>query len=120
MTEPAEPMPAGEERFSSFPAMRTAHTSLLRSYRDKGASPEFLDEADAFVARGTKTGALIDIDDDRMGAQSLLDYWSAVLSRAERPPTQMFLDEYDESLAPVLPDDVCPYVGLESFGESRR
>ena len=120
MTEPAEPLPAGEERFSSFPAMRTAHTSLLRSYRDKGASPELLDEADAFVARGSKTGALIDIDDDRMGAQSLLDYWSAVLSRAERPPTQTFLDEYDESLAPVLPDDVCPYVGLESFGESRR
>lgn len=120
MTEPAEPLPAGEERFSSFPAMRSAHTHLLRSYRDKGASPELLDEADAFVARGSRTGVLIDIDDDRMGAQSLLDYWSAVLSRAERPPTQAFLEEFDESLAPILPDDLCPYVGLESFGESRR
>lgn len=120
MTEPAEPLPSGEERFSSFPAMRTAHTELLRSYRDKGASPDLLDEADAFVARGSRTGALIDLDEDRMGAQSLLDYWSAVLSRAERPPTQAFLEEYDESLAPILPDDVCPYVGLESFGESRR
>lgn len=120
MTTPADPVPPGAERFSSYAAMRTAHTQLLRSYRDKGASPDLLDAADAFVARGAGTGVVIDIDDDRMGAQSLLDYWSAVLSRAERMPSQAFLEEFDESFAPVLPDDLCPYVGLESFGESKR
>lgn len=120
MTDPSGSLPAGEPRFASFAAMRAAHAQLLRLYRDKGASPELLDEADAFVSRGSATGALIDLDDDRMAAQSLLDYWAAVLSRADRPPTQAFLCEFDEALAPDLPDDLCPYVGLESFGESKR
>jgi hypothetical protein len=100
--------------------MRTAHTELLRLYRDKGASPELLQRAEAFIAAGAATGALIDIDDDRLGAQSLIDYWSAVLSRADRPPMQAVLCDFDAALAPELPDDLCPYVGLESFGESTR
>jgi hypothetical protein len=100
--------------------MRTAHTDLLRFYRDKGASPDLLARADAFLVAGAATGALIDGDDDRMGAQSLLDYWAAVLSRAERPPTQSVLADFDPALAPELPDSLCPYVGLEAFGDATR
>ena len=72
--------PEGDARasFPSFAAMRTAHTDLLRLYRDAGGSPALLDQAEAFVRAGAATGATIDEDEDRMGAQSLLDYWSAI------------------------------------------
>ena len=106
--------------FPSFAAMRTAHTDLLRLYRDAGGSPALLDQAEAFVRAGAATGATIDDDEERMGAQSLLDYWSAILGRAERPPSSAFLDPFDPGLAPTLPDSACPYVGLEAFGESKK
>ena len=120
MTQPAESPSVEQPSFPSYAAMRTAHTALLRLYRDKGAAPELLREAETFLKKGSATGAVIDIDDDRMGGQSLLDYWAAILSRADRPPTQTFLEEFDAEVVPTLPDELCPYVGLESFGESRR
>jgi hypothetical protein len=93
--------------FASLSAMRAAHTALLRHYRD-GGSPDLLAEADMFVAAGSATGALIDDDDDRLTAQSLLDYWAAILCRADRPPVKAVLDDFDPSLAPSLPDSLCP------------
>ena len=88
---------------------------------DKGASPDLLQAAEHFIGRGAATGAAIQGEDDRMGAQSLLDYsWAAILSRADRAFPHATLAEFDEALAPELPDSVCPYVGLEPFGESKR
>jgi len=107
-------------RFASFSAMRVAHTTLLRHYRDKGTSPDLLAEADLFLTQGSATGALIDDDDDRMAAQSLLDYWAAVLCRADRPPVKAVLDDFDPKLSPSLADAVCPYVGLEAFNETTQ
>ena len=110
----------GSDAFPTLAAMRTAHTELLRLYRDKGASPDLLQAADHFIGRGAATGAAIQGEDDRMGAQSLLDYWAAILSRADRAFPHATLAEFNEALAPELPDSVCPYVGLEPFGESNR
>ncbi|MGE3401824.1 MAG: ATP-binding protein [Vicinamibacterales bacterium] len=106
--------------FPSFAALRTAHTDLLRLYRGAGGSPTLLDQAEAFICAGAATGAVLDDDEERMGAQSLLDYWSAILSRAERPPSSAFLEPFNPEMAPALPDSACPYVGLEAFGESKK
>src|SRR5262249_17090849 len=105
--------------FASLSAMRAAHTALLRHYRE-GSSPDLLAEASTFLAHGSATGALIDDDDDRMAAQSLLDYWAAILCRADQQPVKAVLDDFDPSLAPSLPDSLCPYLGLESFSEATQ
>lgn len=120
MTQPPERPAVDPSRFASFAAMRTAHTSLLRVYRDQGTSPDLLTEAEDFVRAGSRTGSLIQGDDDRLGAQSLLDYWAAILSRAERVLTEAVLEEFDSALVPELADSLCPYIGLEAFGEARR
>lgn len=59
-------------------------------------------------------------EDDRWAAQSLLDYWSALLYRAELEPPDTTLVDFDPSLAPDLPDDLCPYLGLEAFREANQ
>ena len=41
-----------------------------------------------------------------MGAQSLLDYWAAILSRADRDFPHATLAEFNEALAPELPERV--------------
>jgi hypothetical protein len=109
-----------EDRFTSVAAFRSAHNELLKRYREAGTAPAVLDQIQVCVDRGRRTGALLDSDGDRWTAQSLLDYWTAVLYRAGREPSGTVLDEFDHELAPALPDELCPYLGLEAFTEPRR
>ena len=73
-----------------------------------------------FVRRGRATGALLDDLDDRWEAQSLLDYWATTLDRIGRRLPDAALEEFDPELAPELPDDACPYRGLEAFRTKER
>jgi hypothetical protein len=77
-------------------------------------------EIEAFVRKGSATGALLDAEDDRWEGQSLLDYWSAMLYRAGFEPPDASLAEFNPDLAPDIPDSLCPYVGLDAFGEDSR
>ncbi|MGE0449897.1 MAG: pYEATS domain-containing protein [Vicinamibacterales bacterium] len=118
-----EPLPDDLDeagRFRSFAAMRLSHTALLRLYRAMGASPELLERAQAFVRSGAATGAILQSEDERLASQSLLDYWAAVLSRAEHQIGDALLADFEPELVPELPDALCPYVGLESFSESHH
>lgn len=110
--------------YPTLPALREAHTRLLEARRENEDAPQFLQHVVEFIARGAATGAYIDDEEERRGVQSLLDFWANVLYRANGlkgmqidvpDPT---LAEFDFSLAPELPDEPCPYRGLEAFRES--
>jgi energy-coupling factor transporter ATP-binding protein EcfA2 len=105
--------------FPSLAALRQAHVDLLQRHRADPAEPRF-DEIDALVAAAVASGALLDRESDRWEAQGIIDYWLAVLYRARREPPQGILLPFDPSLAPELPDERCPYRGLEAFGEAQH
>jgi len=107
-------------RFPSFPSMRTAHTELVDRHRKAGDSSEIITAIADFIQRGQATGALLDSSDDRKAAQTLLNYWTTILYRAGEEPPESTLADFDISLAPELPDSLCPYVGLDAFRESNE
>jgi energy-coupling factor transporter ATP-binding protein EcfA2 len=109
--------PTDEARFASLAALKAAHSDLLQRRRSVGDRPESLDEIAAFVARGQATGVLLDDNDARETAQSLLTYWANLLYRAGREPPDSTLADFDSLLAPELPDALCPYLGLDAFHE---
>lgn len=89
----------------------------MRRWRDPSVRLGLLDEAEAFMARGKATGAILSEEEDRWAAQSMLDYWSTVLFREHRDAGDATLEDFDPSFSPELDDSQCPYVGLASFGE---
>lgn len=107
------------EPFPSFEAMRAVHSQLLRQYSLEAASEDstLVQQALEFLSRGKATGALLDSDADRDGAQTMLDYWSSRLYRMGVAETEVLLDEFDVTLAPEIPDELCPYRGLNAFKE---
>jgi hypothetical protein len=105
------------ERYPSFVSLRAVHNALLKRRRQVGETTEVASQVDAFIRRGQATGALLDNDDDREYSQGLLDYWSAMLHRAGRHPPEATLADFDPLLAPEIPDELCPYLGLDAFDE---
>jgi energy-coupling factor transporter ATP-binding protein EcfA2 len=103
--------------FVSLTSLRTAHNQLLATHRQFGSTPSFLAWANAFIQQGRAIGALLDREEERAVAQSLLDYWTAILYRSGAEPPESALVEFDWNLAPELPDERCPYVGLDAFSE---
>jgi hypothetical protein len=106
-------------RFPSLTSLRAAHGEILRRQRESSGSPELQADVETFIRRGRATGALLDENEDRWEAQSILDYWATYLFRADRRTVDATLDDFDPELAPDLNDADCPYVGLDAFRESR-
>mgnify|MGYP001218884101 CR=1 FL=1 len=106
--------------YTSLAALRAAHHDLLALHRPYGSTPELLSQARLFTEQGQGIGVLLDNNDERELAQSLLDYWSAILYRAGVEPPDAALAEFDWNLAPELPDEQCPYVGLDAFSEVKQ
>jgi WD40 repeat protein len=101
--------------------MRAAHSELLKRQRAGDGSPDaFHQAAEDFIRRGRASGALLDEDDERWEAQGLLDYWGTRLYRPGYEPPDATLADFDPELAPELPDELCPYVGLDAFREANR
>ncbi|MBW4694692.1 MAG: hypothetical protein KME27_23325 [Lyngbya sp. HA4199-MV5] len=111
---------ADGDRFPSLASLRVAHSELLKLHRERGNEPEVLVEIEQLIHKGQSTGALLDIEEDRWAAQSLLDYWSSLLYRAGQEPPDATLIDFDPSLAPDLNNDLCPYIGLEAFREKNQ
>ena len=63
------------------------------------------------------TGAVLDNNEDRLAAQSLLDYWVTSFYRAGAEPPDTALALFDPELAPELDESLCPYRGLDAFRE---
>jgi WD40 repeat protein len=110
---------AEAQPFPSLAALRAAHAELLKRCQRDGYVPAHLERAVDLIRRGTAAGALLDEDDERDGAQSLLDYWSTILMRTGIEPPDAMLAEFDPSAAPEIPDEACPYLGLDPFSEDK-
>ena len=67
--------------FLSLAELKAAHTAILDRRRLLGDTPEVLGEVDTFIRRGCATGRVLDVDEQRWAAQSVLDYWANVLYR---------------------------------------
>jgi hypothetical protein len=106
--------------FMSLASLREAHSKLLSFHREQEYNDETIFKIEDFISRGCATGRLLDNEDDRWNAQSLLDYWGSILYRAGRQSPDTTLAEFDISLSPVLRDDQCPYLGLEAFREEHH
>ena len=121
-TDDITPTPSVDnvERLPSLDALQAAHKELLQAHRQEGDTPEMLDRIEAFIYQGQATGAVLDAEDDRWTAQGMLDYWSATLFRAARRAPDATLADFDPNLAPELPDELCPYVGLDPFREATQ
>ncbi len=112
--------------------MRDVHGELLKRRREAGlsassmlgprptdrAAEELIRDASEFLRRGLVTGCLLDLEDERAAAQSLLTYWANILQRLGLNIDDATLADFDPSLAPELPDSACPYLGLDAFRES--
>ena len=118
----APPVPTAADAVEPFPslsALRTAHSSLLEAHRTQATLPDFWATVELFLRRGQATGALLDNEGDRGAAQSLLDYWTATAYSVGRKVADALLFDFDPTLAPEIPDDRCPYVGLAAFREGQ-
>lgn len=103
--------------FVSLTSFRASHNQLLTTHRQFGSTPAFLAGACAFIEQGRAIGALLDSEEERAVAQSLLDYWAAILYRSGVEPPESALALFDWNLAPELADELCPYMGLDAFSE---
>jgi len=103
--------------FPSFSSLRLTHGDLLKQYRQQEDKATLLPLIVDFICRGSLTGAFLDSDEDRLAAQSILDYWSSTLYRSGCENTNATLDEFNPELSPSLDDDQCPYLGLDAFRE---
>ena len=109
--------------FMSFLSFRDTHRELLKRRRDydKGNEPaEFWQDAYEFLERGEAAGQFLDNDEDRDAAQNLLDYWQNQLFHAGRDTPDAFLQEFDPMLQPEIPDERCPYIGLNAFDDQNE
>lgn len=112
--------------------MRELHSELLLRRREAGlgatispglrrtdaTATQLTTQISAFLERGLATGALLDHEDDRLAAQSLLTYWANILQRLGVDVEEAMLADFDPTLAPELPDEACPYLGLDAFREA--
>ncbi|NJN55125.1 MAG: hypothetical protein HC804_10410 [Anaerolineae bacterium] len=111
--------------FMSFASFRDTHRDLLKQRREQKKehgeeTAVFWSAVDEFLQRGRAAGAFLDEDSDREAAQNLLDYWETQLFHAGRQIPDMILTEFNPNLQPEIPDDRCPYVGLNAFEGSNQ
>lgn len=109
-----------EPFFASLASLRAAHHELLRSRRQTGETSALLEAAANFIQRGTASGGLLHSEKERAAAQSLLDYWANILYNNGKFLPESTLSPYQPDLAPVLPDEACPYLGLQPFDERQQ
>lgn len=112
-------MEQASQPYASLITLRQAHRQLLTRRRE-GINDAFLAAVQQFIQRGSAAGALLEADDDRWEAQNLLDFWANELLHNERHAPEATLAEFDPAHLPPLPDNRCPYPGLETFTNQDR
>ena len=106
-------------QYQSLASLRSEHEKLMETKREE-ISPLVLDLVAQFIVHGRKTGALLDTSIDRQAAQSMLDYWDNILSRAGQHLPDSTLNEFDPEYLLELNDEDCPYLGLDAFREGNE
>lgn len=111
--------------FMSFTSFRDTHRELLKQRREEkkendAETKDFWREVQVFLKRGQAAGAFLDEDEDRSAAQNLLDYWETQLFHAGQEVPEPLLAEFNAMLQPEIPDDRCPYIGLNAFDDTKQ
>lgn len=103
--------------YVSLADLRAAHISLLKRYRNASADGAVMSELRAFLRNSRALGIFLSDTEERWSAQSILDYWATTLYQQTQSTFDVTLAEFDPQQAPILPDDACPYLGLDAFLE---
>ncbi|MEM7113488.1 MAG: SUMF1/EgtB/PvdO family nonheme iron enzyme [Chloroflexota bacterium] len=103
--------------FMSFRSLSDMHRELMQQRRKPSNLPEFWQSLYTFIQRAEAAGAYLDQDDERETAQTYLDYWANHLFRAGLETPDAVLAPFDVQTQPEIPDELCPYVGLDAFRE---
>ncbi len=112
-TPKSEPAP---EPFLSLTSIRDTHRELLQRRRLEEDSTSFFADVLTFMQRAQLGGMYLDSDNDRWAVQNLIDYWDNQLYHAQiDAPEETLLAEFRPEMQPEIPDDKCPYVGLDAF-----
>ncbi len=106
--------------FLSLASLRDTHRDLMEERRNREPTAEFWAKVTEFLERGQACGAYLDIEDERVTAQNLLDYWENQLFHEGLTPPEAILAEFDPTQFPEIPDHLCPYVGLDAFREENQ
>ena len=88
------PLPPDYFGFENLPALQAAHTRLVRQQAGSPAPADFLESVEAFVIKAQATGRVLEDDDARTSAQTIIDYWVTVLLRGRRTPPETGLAEF--------------------------
>lgn len=118
-------MGTSESPFQTLAEFEHTHAQLLGALHpeaDQAPAAEvsvdrLFGELEAFLERGVKGGAYLLDASQRRACQGMLDYWSTLAYSSGHDVGHPILEPFDSSLLPTLPDDACPYVGLEAFTE---
>ncbi len=94
MTTSTIPLPADYFGFPDLTALQGAHMKLIKHQGETPLPGDFLDQVDEFVLRAQATGRVLEDDDARISAQTVIDYWVTVLMRGRRTPPETGLAEY--------------------------
>ncbi len=119
--------------FLSLTSVRDTHRDLLKRRRQDDPSTDsneeivvsaeentaFYKAVEEFMLRAQACGMYLDSDNDRWAVQNLIDYWeNQLFHEGIDPPEETLLAEFDPDLQPEIPDDKCPYIGLDSFQDT--
>lgn len=105
--------------FLSVVSVRDTHSELLQRRREETDSEAFFAAVEQFMIRAQASGMYLDSDNDRWAVQNLIDYWDNQLyHEGIELSHETLLAEFAPELQPKIPDEKCPYVGLDSFGIS--
>lgn len=120
--DPAEKAESELIPFLSFTSLRDTHKELLKQRREEkeedAQNEQFWTAVQEFLRRGEAAGAFLDSDQERQGAQNLLDYWHNQLFHEGIEGPEAILADFDPLTQPEIPDSRCPYIGLEAFHEA--
>lgn len=103
--------------YASYSAAMDDYRAICRDFAPAGKPDQIvLDRAIEFVERACLTGRIVDDERERADLQSAVNYWSTVILRyTDHDIVDSVLKPFDESQAPNLSVESCPYVGLRPF-----
>jgi len=107
--------------FASLSLLMEDHSALLQREPDFAPGTSYIAKVQEFFARAQATGAILELEDERRTAQSILNYWITVLYRANvSRPDETTLATYDPTLTLDFDTSRCPYPGVRAFHEEEN
>ena len=111
---------SADTAYCSFVALMDAHNELLQQ-QSKGDREDYLTAVQDYLKKAQATGAVLQHPEERYTAQSLLNYWTTVLYRADITYSdELTLASYDPLATVEMEDQDSPYPGVRAFKEEEQ